>query len=101
MSEMLSQLLRFGLSVSTMDRELFVSKVSSLLEMYRNDPETMEKISQQLYQYLTDVKSQMDLQNAISQAIGNNEMPTAKDVNELTQAIEKLTQELQKNNSGS
>jgi hypothetical protein len=43
----------------------------------------------------------MDLQNAISQAIGNNEMPNAKDIHELTQAIEKLTQELQNNKSES
>ncbi|MCX7744508.1 MAG: phasin family protein [Flavobacteriales bacterium] len=97
MSSIFEQILRFGLTMSLMDRELFVSKVSEFLEQYRNDPEMMEKISQRLYQYLEEVKQRMEMKDLISSALESRNLPTNEDVRALTKAIEKLTQELQKN----
>jgi DNA-binding transcriptional MerR regulator len=97
MSGILDQILRFGLTMSLMDRELFVSKVSEFLEQYRNDPELMEKVSQRLYQYLEEVKQRMEMKDLISSALESRNLPSNEDVKALTEAIEKLTQELQKN----
>lgn len=97
MSGIFDQILRFGLTMSLMDRDLFVSKVSEFLEQYRNDPEMVEKISQRLYQYLEEVKQRMEMKDLISSALESRNLPSNDDVKALTEAIEKLTQELQKN----
>lgn len=97
MSGFFYEILRFGLTVSLMDRDLFVSKVSEFLEQYRNDPEMMEKISQHLYQYLEDVKQRMEMKDLIHSALESKNLPTHEDIKSLTKAIEKLVQELQKN----
>ncbi len=97
MSGIFDQILRFGLTMSLMDRELFVSKVSEFLEQYRNDPEMMERVSQRLYQYLEEVKQRMEMKDLISSALESRNLPSSEDVRALTEAIEKLIQELQKN----
>lgn len=97
MSGIFDGILRLGLTISLMDRDLFVSKVSEFLEQYRNDPEMMEKISQHLYQYLEEVKQRMEMKDLLSSALESRNLPSHEDVKALTEAIEKLTQELQKN----
>jgi polyhydroxyalkanoate synthesis regulator phasin len=57
----------------------------------------MEKVSQRLYQYLEEVKQRMEMKDLISSALESRNLPSNEDVKALTEAIEKLTQELQKN----
>lgn len=97
MSGIFDQILRFGLTMSLMDRELFVSKVSEFLEQYRNDPEMIEKVSQRLYDYLEEVKQRMEMKDLISLALESRNLPSNEDIKALTEAIEKLSQELHKN----
>lgn len=91
----MQHMLKFGLSVSLMDRELFVKKVSEFLEQYRNDPEQMEKVASGLYHYLEEIKSKMDMKDAVSSAVAGSNLPGSDDIHQLTVAIENLTREIQ------
>ncbi|MBW7935897.1 MAG: hypothetical protein H3C71_01705 [Flavobacteriales bacterium] len=48
MAGIIQNLVQFGLTLSLMDREVFVKEVSSFLEQYRNDPAMMESVAQKL-----------------------------------------------------
>lgn len=101
MSGLMNNVLRMALSLSLMDRDLFVRKVSELLEQYRNDPEQMQKIASGIYQYLDEVKSRMDTKSMISDAINSTKMPTHEEISELTTAINKLADEIREQNQKS
>lgn len=94
MSSLLNTILRLGLSLSLMDRELFVSKVAEFLEQYRDDPEQMERVAQGLYRYLEELKSRMDMKDMVSGVVESTNMPTREEIQELTKAIEKLSKEI-------
>lgn len=98
MAGIIQNLVQFGLTLSLMDREVFVKEVSSFLEQYRNDPAMMESVAQKLYQYLEDMKHRMDMKEIISGAHSNQQIPTKADIDTLKEAIEKLTEEIKKNN---
>jgi cell division protein ZapA (FtsZ GTPase activity inhibitor) len=98
MSGLMNQIVRLGLSLSLMDRELFVTKVSEMLEVYKDDPEQMEKIAKGLYQYLDDMKGRMDTKALLTDVVDSAKMPTKDDLSELTKAINKLADEMHQQN---
>lgn len=101
MSGLMNSVIRMALSLSLMDRDLFVRKVSDILEQYRHDPEQMEKIAAGIYQYLEEVKSRMDTKSLIADAIGQAKVPSKEEIHELTEAINKLAAELHEQNKKS
>ena|SRR5687767_8447232 len=94
MSTFMNQILRLGLSLSLMDRDLFVKKVAEILELYKNDPEQMEKIARALYQYMDDLKSRMDTKAMLNDVVNHANLPTKDEITELSKAIKKLTKEI-------
>lgn len=98
MSGLMNQIVRLGLSLGLMDRELFVAKVSEVLETYKDDPEQMEKVAKGLYQYLEDMKGRMDTKALLTDVVDSTKMPTRDDLSELTKAINKLADEMHEQN---
>ena len=94
MSALINQIFRLALSVSLLDRDTFVEKVSGLLEVYKNDPEQMEKVATGLYDYLQDLKGRMDTKAMLKDVVDHARLPEGKDINELSKAIEKLVKEI-------
>ena len=98
MNSVISQTIRLALSMSLMDRELFVLKVATFLERYRDDPATMEKVAAGLFTYLEEVKNRMDMKDTVSSAVSAANLPGKDEIAELTKAIEKLAAEIQEQN---
>ena len=94
MSTLINQIFRLALSVSLLDRDTFVEKVSGLLEVYKDDPEQMEKVAAGLYTYLEDLKGRMDTKAMWKDVIDHAKLPDSKDIKELSKAIEKLANEI-------
>lgn len=98
MSGLINHVVRLGLSLSLMDRDLFVKKVSEILEIYKDDPEQMEKVARGLYQYLEDVKGRMDTKAMWSDVVDNAKIPSKEEINDLSKAINKLADEIHEQN---
>ena len=98
MSALINQVFRLALSVSLLDRDTFVEKVSGMLEMYKNDPEQMEKVATGLYSYLQDLKGRMDTQAMLKDVVDHAKLPDSKDIRQLSEAIEKLAIEIREQN---
>lgn len=94
MSSILNHVIRLALSLSLMDRDLFIKKVADMLEQYKNDPEQMEKIAAGIYKYLEEVKSRMDAKSVIHDAIDASNIPSKDQITELSEAINKLAEEI-------
>jgi hypothetical protein len=94
MSSLINQVFRLALSVSLLDRDTFVDKVSGLLEVYKNDPEQMDKVAAGLYTYLEEMKGRMDTKAMLKDVVDHAKLPESNDIKELSKAIEKLAQEL-------
>jgi hypothetical protein len=94
MSSLINQIFRLALSVSLLDRDTFVEKVSGMLELYKNDPEQMEKVATGLYDYLEDLKSRMDTKAMLKDVVDHARLPDSKDIKELSKAIEQLAKEI-------
>lgn len=98
MSGLMDQIIRLGLSLSVMDRDLFVEKVSEVLAVYKDDPEQMQKVAQGLLQYIEDMKGRMDTKAMWSDVLEGAKLPTKDDINDLTKAINKLAEEMHEQN---
>lgn len=98
MSGLINHVVRLGLSLSLMDRDLFVKKVSEILEIYKDDPEQMEKVARGLYQYLEDVKGRMDTKAMWSEVVDSAKLPSKEEINDLSKAINKLATEIHEQN---
>jgi DNA-binding transcriptional MerR regulator len=98
MSGLMHHVLRLGLTLSLMDRDVFVKNVAEFLEKYKNDPVQMEKIARGLFQYLEDLKARMDMQDAVQGAVSAADMPRSEEIQALTDAIEKLTRQMEQQN---
>jgi DNA-binding transcriptional MerR regulator len=94
MSGILNHVIRLALSLSLMDRDLFIKNVSEILERYKNDPEQMEKIAAGIYTYLEEVKNRMDTKAVIHDAIDASKIPSKEQITELSDAINKLAEEI-------
>lgn len=100
MSGLINHITRLALSLSLMDRELFIQKVSEVLEQYKNDPEQMEKIAAGLYQYMDEMRDRMNTKAMINDAIDYAKVPSAEQIDGLTEAIKNLTHEIHQQNKG-
>ncbi|MDZ4845131.1 MAG: hypothetical protein SH857_06225 [Chitinophagales bacterium] len=95
MQNLFSNLLRLGITVSISDRETFVSKVSEVIEGFNKEPEKAGKWAKAILDYLEDTKSNINLETSIKSAVSDSDFPDKSRIDELTQAIKNLTQELQ------
>jgi len=94
MSALINQIFRLALSASLLDRDTFVEKVSGMLELYKNDPQQMEKVASGLYQYLEDLKYRVDTKAMLKDVVDYAKIPDSKDIRELSKSIEKLSQQI-------
>lgn len=96
MSGIIKNLFAMGISVGMADKEAFVEKVSGFIQEYQNNPEQAHKWAEALVKYLDDMKDNVRLQNNMEQSFKNAGIADGKNVEELTQAIKALTEQLQK-----
>ena len=96
MKDLLKDMLAIGLTIGLSDRETFVTKVSGIINEYQEDPEKSEKWAKMLTQYAENMKEEYRLRKVIGNSISDSHMPTKNDIDDLTRAIEKLTDALNK-----
>jgi len=97
MQQLVKNLLAMGITIGLADRNEFVKKVSGLIEEYQQDPEKAEKWAQGLITYLEEVKEDIRLQRNIKSSI-SNDLPDKKNIEQLTKALQNLTEQLQQKN---
>lgn len=95
MAGILKNILALGVSVGLSDREGFVNKLSGYIQAYQEDPAKAEQWAEGATKYLEQLQNNLRTQSNIESAIDSAGLPQQKSVEELTQAIKKLTQELQ------
>ena len=93
MSELINTLLRWGIIASISDREVFVEKVTAVLEQYRADPNQAEKLAQLLTTYLEDVKENMNTKRIIKKFLAEGKVATKDDIKDLQTTLQELIQE--------
>jgi len=96
MSGILKNLFAMGISAGIADKDAFVEKVSGLIQEYQNDPEQAQKWAEALVNYLGEMKDNIRLQNNMEQAFKSTGIADGKNVEELTQAVKELTEQLRK-----
>jgi hypothetical protein len=97
MSEIVNNAIRLALSISLLDRDSFIKNVSEVLEVYKDNPEKMEKVAAGLYQYLEDFKDRLNTKSMVADIVADAKLPKGNDLNELSKAIEKLALVIERN----
>lgn len=95
MAALLKNLLALGVSASIADRETFVNKLSGYILQYQDDPTVADEWANNATDLLKQFTDNVRTQHNISEGINDSNMAKDKTVEELTQAIKKLTEELQ------
>ena len=93
MSSALRNIIAAGITLGLSDRNTFVKKVADVIDEYQKDPAKAEKWAQVIADYAEQFKNDTRLENIIERS--NSGMAGAEDIERLTKAIEKLTNELQ------
>jgi hypothetical protein len=96
MKDLINDLLNIGITVGLSDREGFVKNVSDLLQKYHDDPKRTEKLARAITDYLEQVKDNINNRNSIKSAISGAEFGDKQSINELTRAIQELTNEMRR-----
>lgn len=92
---LLKNLLALGVSASIADREAFVNKLSGYIQQYQEDPTVANQWANDATDLLKQFTNNVNTQHNIAEGINDSHMAKDKTVEELTQAIKKLTDELQ------
>jgi len=100
MKDFVKSLLSMGITVGLSDRETFVKQVSSVIQQYQDDPEKAEKWTNAMVAYLEKVGDNINLQNAIKGAMEGSGVADKSSMEDLTKAIQQLTEELKKKDKG-
>lgn len=95
MRDLLKTLLGAGITVGLADREAFVSQVAEFIKEYQQDPEKAQKWAAGVIAYLENVRNNINIEQAVKGGMEGSSLPGKAEVEELTQAIKKLTAELQ------
>jgi len=94
MSRLFSKLLQLGIVASLHDKDAFVEKVSGVIERYQQDPEKAEKLARSLLEYLQQVNTNINTESSVRNALSDSNLPDSEKIDELTKAIQELTNEL-------
>ena len=94
MQNALSNILRLAIIVSLSDRERFINKLTAIIEDFEHDPEKAERWAKLLADYMKDLKNNMNRERVFKNAISGDGLPDKKQIEDLTRAIENLTNEL-------
>ena len=92
MKGLVKNILTIGITVGLADREAFISKVSEMIREYQDDPTTAEKWAGAITQHIEEMKDDFRTQKVIENSIANSGLPDKKSIEDLTIAIEHLTQ---------
>lgn len=95
MKDLIKNLIVAGVTIGLSDREAFVTKVSGIISEYQQDPAQADKWAGILTRYVEDMKDNYRMQKVIESSIAGSNMPDQKSIEDLTRAIERLTQTLQ------
>ena len=95
MAGIIKNILALGVSAGLADRDAFVSKLAGYIQQYQDDPAKAEQWAESAIKYMEEFKDNVRTQHNISAAVESSDLPKQKSVEELTQAIKQLTQELQ------
>jgi hypothetical protein len=86
----LKTILTYGLS----SREVFVEKVSAVLERYQNDEEKIKEISDYLFAVLSDYKKNLTDRDNLAYGVEKGSEELNNSITDLTKAIEELRKEI-------
>lgn len=95
MAALLKNLLALGISAGIADRETFVNKLSGYIQQYQDDPTVANEWAKDATNLLQQFTENVRTQHNIAEGINDSHMAKEKTVEELTQAIKKLTEEIQ------
>lgn len=95
MAGLLKHLISLGISASIADRDAFVNKLSGYIQQYQDDPAMADELAKNATLLLQQFTENVRTQHNISEGIDASGIAKEKTVEELTQAIKKLTEELQ------
>lgn len=96
MSALLKDLIKLGITAGLSNREAFVKKVSGIIEEYQHNPAAADKLANGVADYLQQWGEDLRMQSAIRGSISDANLPDKDSIQELTKAIKKLTDQLNK-----
>jgi len=94
MSSFKNIILKTILTYSLSSREVFIDKVTSILERYQDDEEKIKEIGDFLFTALSDYKKNLNDRDNLSYAVNNGSRELSNDIAELTKAIQELRREI-------
>jgi hypothetical protein len=86
----LKSILTYGLS----SREVFVDKVTAVLERYKNDEESIKEIGDFLFSALNEYKQNLTERDNVAYGVNKGNEALSSDISELTKAIYELRDEI-------
>jgi methyl-accepting chemotaxis protein len=96
MNSALNLLLRMGITSSLQDREAVIDRISAVLESKMGtDPDKSQKVGEQILNGLEGLKDQLSIEQIVS-SITRNDDAVEKRLNELTEAINRLNENVEK-----
>jgi hypothetical protein len=99
MKPSLNMLLKMGIVAGLHEREVIIDKISDVLQQRMGtDPEKAQKIGEQILQGLETFKEQLTIDQLIDGLTRNDDVLTNK-LDELTKAINRLNDQLDKMNA--
>ena len=96
MKDHIKSIIAASISIGLADRATFVSQMSEVINRYQSDPESADKWAEKLAVYLEQTRNNINLENAIRNGFGANDMPDKADIHALTTALTELTDHLKK-----
>lgn len=95
MAALIKNLLALGVSAGLADKEAFVNRLSGYIQEYQSDPAKAEEWAKSATDLLQQFTENVRAQHNIATGMNDSNLAKDKTVEELTQAIKKLTEELQ------
>ena len=94
MQNTFSDILRLALIAGLSDRKRFVNKLTAIIEDFQHDPEKAGWWARILEDYLVNMKDNMNREHVFKNAVSSARLPDKEQIEDLTKAIENLTNEL-------
>jgi hypothetical protein len=96
MNSALNLLLRMGIASGLQDREAVIDRISTVLETKMGtDPDKSQKVGEQILNGLEGLKDQLSIEQIVS-SLSRNDDAIEKKLDELTEAIKRLNDNVEK-----
>ena len=96
MNSAINMLLRMGIATGLQDREVVIDRISAVLETKMGtDPDKSQIIGEQILNGLESLKDQLSIEQIVS-SLSRNDDVIEKKLDELTEAIKRLNDNVEK-----